>query len=82
MAKTFKSLSDYADWSTNSKQEKANKPIDSVKEPEKKPDHQKIEKGQTSQLPFYYNIQIHLPETRDPAVYDAIFESIKKHLME
>jgi hypothetical protein len=27
-----------------------------------------------------YNIQIQLPESRDPKVYDALFESLKKHL--
>lgn len=28
-----------------------------------------------------YNIQIQLPESRDPAVYDALFRSLKTHLM-
>jgi hypothetical protein len=28
-----------------------------------------------------YNIQIVLPESRDPAVYDALFTSLKKHLV-
>lgn len=27
-----------------------------------------------------YNINIHLPESRDPAVYDALFRSLKEHL--
>jgi hypothetical protein len=27
-----------------------------------------------------YNIQIQLPESRDPKVYDALFESLAKHL--
>ena len=27
-----------------------------------------------------YNIQIHLPESRDPAVYDALFRSLREHL--
>lgn len=30
---------------------------------------------------LHYNIQIHLPETTNMAVYDAIFQSLKKHLM-
>ena len=30
---------------------------------------------------FHYNIQIHLPATRDITVYNAIFKSIKEHLM-
>jgi len=28
-----------------------------------------------------YNIQIVLPETRDLAVYDALFRSLKEHLL-
>lgn len=28
-----------------------------------------------------YNIQIHLPESRNPAVYDALFRSLKTHLL-
>lgn len=27
-----------------------------------------------------YNIQIQLPESRDPVVYDALFRSLKAHL--
>lgn len=27
-----------------------------------------------------YNINLHLPESRDPAVYDALFRSLKEHL--
>jgi len=27
-----------------------------------------------------YNINIHLPESRDPAVYDALFRSLRQHL--
>lgn len=38
-----------------------------------------------SQIPIipsglHYNIQIHLPESRDIAVYDAIFRALKEHL--
>jgi hypothetical protein len=28
-----------------------------------------------------YNIQLHLPESRDPAVYDALFRSLRQHLL-
>lgn len=35
----------------------------------------------SSGMNLHYNIQIHLPESRDPAVYDAIFQSLRKHLM-
>jgi hypothetical protein len=29
-----------------------------------------------------YNIQIQLPESRDPAVYDALFRSLRTHLFD
>jgi hypothetical protein len=84
MSKTFKALCDYADWSGTS-------PIKEVKPKtvETKPDPNKDEKDppidkdekhkriKTTELP--YNIQIHLPESRDPSVYDAIFTSLKEH---
>lgn len=35
----------------------------------------------TTDMNLHYNIQIHLPETTNMAVYDAIFQSLKKHLM-
>src|ERR1051326_7888790 len=31
---------------------------------------------------FYYNIQIHLPAVRDIGVYNAIFKSIREHLLQ
>lgn len=31
-------------------------------------------------LQLHYDIQIHLPESRDAAVYDAIFAALRKHL--
>jgi hypothetical protein len=30
---------------------------------------------------LHYNIQIHLPTTNDIAVYNAIFKSVKEHLL-
>lgn len=31
---------------------------------------------------FHYNIQVHLPATKDIEVYNAIFKSLKEHLVE
>lgn len=31
-------------------------------------------------LQLRYDIQIHLPESRDPAVFDAIFQALRRHL--
>jgi Family of unknown function (DUF5343) len=33
-----------------------------------------------SGLSLRYDVHIHLPESRDPAVFDAIFEALRKHL--
>ena len=35
----------------------------------------------SNSIGLHYNIQIHLPETTNMAVYDAIFQSLKNHLM-
>jgi len=39
----------------------------------------KSEKGVISEL--HINIQLHLPATNDPTVYDNLFKSLKKHLL-
>lgn len=85
MSRTFKALSDYADWDESI--EKKAQPIQS--KTEEKPQEVKLPKTenigiplpQTNGIGLHYNIQIHLPPSRDPAVYDAIFESLKKHIL-
>lgn len=87
MARTFKTLCEYADWS---------EPENVVKKKEPEASNEDVlEVNQASSvgntalpvgtnsnaLGLCYNIQIHLPETTNMAVYDAIFQSIKKHLM-
>ena len=81
MARTFKTLCDYADWSeipinsqVNSTSASKNNDIS------EKPDYvvqnspKSVEsKPISNQLGLHYNIQIHLPETTNMAVYDAIF---------
>lgn len=89
MANTFRALVDYAEWAPDPKKgtpkkEGEQKPSDAkpVKPEDKSPlpenDDDSSAKLQQPQL--HYNIQIHLPESRDQAVYDAIFKSLKKHL--
>jgi hypothetical protein len=73
MAMTFTTLSKYADFKTVP----AAQPItqQTVVEP--------LELERTNGLNLgglVYNIQIVLPESRDPAVYDALFQSLRKHL--
>jgi hypothetical protein len=88
MANTFKALVDYAEWTPDDqkkvpKKEADKKPQtalvtpveDKSKEDEEEDISVKLQKAQ-----LHYNIQIHLPESRDQAVYDSIFKSLKKHL--
>ena len=85
MAKTFKALTDLADW-------KAPPLLSSAAVPEKKetpkeektpsPGEQREKSPSSVKLrELHYNIQVILPETRDVAVFDAIFESLRKHLL-
>lgn len=82
MANTFSALCAIADWErpkeTNHTENTISTPNNvkdsvSVKTP--------VEKESDNKLNLHYNIQIHLPETTNMAVYDAIFQSLKKHLM-
>lgn len=82
MARTFRVLCDYADWSdlTVSKPEK--KPIVEEEKLDEDKSASIVEKKNASNsVGLVYTIQIHLPETSNMSVYDAIFQSIKKHLL-
>jgi hypothetical protein len=87
MANTFKALSDLADW-------KATPPAGApahASVTEKKPEGAaeamqppaivppSLDAGNRP-LQLHYDIQIHLPESRDAAVFDAIFAALRKHL--
>lgn len=84
MATTFKALCGLADWKTHliEKEDKKEaktlieKPDGAVEKHESQKSDSKANKG----LSLHYDIHIHLPESRDPAVFDAIFEAMKKHL--
>lgn len=85
MANTFVALSNYADW----KKAKPTKPV-VEKLDEKSPiknsdknehqDNTSENDGKNKKMNLHYNIQIHLPASRDQATYDAIFKSLKSHL--
>lgn len=86
MANTFRALADLADWEAPAAeispvaagqtvaeeipQEPSSQPKQEIEFP--------MEGGRRMQL--HYNIQIHLPESRDPAVFDAIFQALRKHI--
>lgn len=84
MAKTFRALAEYATWSTKKslKTDKSTPEINISKPVKEQIEDTTVKKTiEGSQLGLHYNIQIHLPETRDPAVYDALFRSLKDHIL-
>lgn len=82
MASTFINLCSYADWSESkvSKQKKG----DSLQNNEQSgKDHEASynqNKPAAKGIDLNYDIHIHLPATRDQAVYDALFASLVKHI--
>lgn len=89
MSMTFLALSDLSDFDTApANLKKQDVKDDSKKTETKKEDfieanNEMKENNFHSKLNFgglVYNIQIVLPETRDPKVYDAIFKSLNEHL--
>lgn len=86
MANTFKALCELADWQAVTAHPKpaGKKEPASAEAPIEKPP--KPPAGAAQGLPagaalnLHYNIQIHLPESRDPAVFEAIFQALRKHL--
>lgn len=88
MANTFVALCSYADFKTplskeivSVKTEQANtkNENDGQENDGQTMKHELINKHITTEM--HYNIQIHLPETRDITVYDAIFKRLKVHLL-
>jgi hypothetical protein len=84
MTKTFYGLLPLADISANSSN-KAKIEIAPKQSQEKENIDEKlnskIARG-TFDHSFHYNIQIHLPATKDVEVYNAIFKSLKEHLID
>lgn len=82
MAMTFRAFCDLADWDADAAEEPSE-----IKTPPTTLQDNNIETTQAktvatgTEMNLHYNIQIHLPETTNMAVYDAIFQSLKKHLM-
>jgi hypothetical protein len=92
MAKTFRALTDLADWTapTGSTTASVSKTVQEgetgeplkEEEPRIKQEHNYHDGKPKLQLrELHYNIQIVLPESRDVAVFDAIFESLRRHLL-
>lgn len=84
MANTFKALCDNATFTKHKIKKDTAEPVTPVApEQSSKPKDSAIHQDQpVTKLGLSYNIQIHLPETRDTAVFDAIFQSLKTHLVD
>lgn len=81
MAKTFVALCGYADWSAATV---AAQP-EIVVVPPKQEESTNLSANPSCEsrpagFDLNYNIHIHLPATRDQAVYDALFASLAKHI--
>ena len=46
------------------------------------PTSQSLIRGDSKSSTFHYNLQIHLPPSKDVEVYNAIFKSLKEHLID
>lgn len=84
MTKTFFALLDLAEINFDEKKLHGEKIKKHVKEKvdAEKPQEVTEKIKDTNSLGLHYNIQIHLPATKDVEVYNAIFKSLKDHLIE
>lgn len=89
VAKTFRALCDYADFSGASIARKEQKPADEVLNqapvdrevpPRTVVEEPTTPSGRIKVSGLQYHINIVLPDTRDQAVFDAIFKSMRDHL--
>ena len=88
ISKTFAALCDYADFSTpasslnNSSAEESTEDEKSKNEKDSAQEHGNYNRGSSplGMNSLQYHINIVLPDTRDQAVFDAIFKSMRDHL--
>lgn len=81
IAKTYVALCEIADFSKS--KSTITKEKDAGKKPKEKEKSIGVDKNEDSKLglnALQYHINIVLPDTRDQAVYDAIFKSLRDHL--
>lgn len=83
MAKTFYALLELADLDGSTGElAKQNPSIDNTVKSEDETILSTVKNKTHSSVGLHYNIQIHLPATKDVEVYNAIFKSLKDHLIE
>lgn len=78
MAKTFLALLALADLSNTKSTEP---PASAVKDQPERVEPTLSDSAPGNGLGLHYNIQIHLPATKDVEVYNAIFKSLREHLL-
>jgi Family of unknown function (DUF5343) len=83
MAATFYALLDLADLTPapTPKPPKDEKPLETPLSPAQSKGEE-VARHPHSNPTLHYNIQIHLPATKDVEVFNAIFKSLKEHLLE
>ncbi|MBT9330334.1 DUF5343 domain-containing protein [Paracidobacterium acidisoli] len=79
MTKTFLGLLNLADLSKKPTNLSGGKEPERKVEVEPSPHPNGVDHGVSG---LHYNIQIHLPATKDVEVYNSIFKSLKEHLLE
>lgn len=79
MASTFYALLELADLSPVAVPAKDKKPLETPPAPGKNDDTLHPPRHSPT---LHYNIQIHLPATKDVEVFNAIFKSLRAHLLE
>jgi len=82
MASTFYALLGLADLTDSTDLESKRKETEEQLKVTIPPTPEKRPEKATSGPSLHYNIQIHLPATKDVEVYNAIFKSLKGHLLE
>jgi hypothetical protein len=83
MTKTFFALLKLSDLKAVATKKKPQKEQEIESEKEEKKEEKKNETEEFIRLSgLHYNIQIHLPATKDIEVYNAIFKSLREHLIE
>lgn len=78
MVSTFTNLCSYADWNVNVEGSTNNAVQNQAAEHKSTPESAPASADRSFDL--NYDIHIHLPATRDQAVYDALFASLAKHI--
>jgi len=81
MANTFKALCALAEWKKQPEKKSKIENTEIVSNEKTTTTNTQHNEQFHNKMNLHYNIQIHLPETTNLAVYDAIFQSLKKHLV-